>query len=54
MDPEGIEPPTSALEADIIPFNYGSVISGILLNSDSSIINILFPPIKKVSFLGFF
>lgn len=24
MDPERIELPTSALEADIIPFNYGS------------------------------
>ena len=60
MDPEGIEPTSSAnstcntLEAEILPLNYGSTISGILLNSDSSMINILFLPIKNLSFFGIF
>ncbi len=57
MDLEGIEPSTSGfcilkiLEPEILPLNYRSMISEILLNSDSSIIYTIFFPIKKVSLL---
>lgn len=55
MGPEGIEPSSSVLETDIINHytTDPSIISGILLIPDFSNTNILFLPIKNLSFLGF-
>ena len=53
MGPEGFEPPFAALEAASLPLTYGPINFGILLNSVSSNITILFLPIKNLSFFGF-